>query len=554
MEKSIKDTFSNLVSRYDVANILEIKEASLRYFLYGKKPENMYEEFQIPKRQGGERKIAAPNRELRNIQRKLLAVLTEVYTPKVCAYGFIKAKNIKENADNHIKCSQILNIDLKNYFEQINFGRVRGMFIAKPYSIGTEAATVLAQIVCYKGKLPQGAPTSPIIANMVCAPMDNHFMKLARNEHITYTRYADDITFSSNHKFSKCVVLNDSENVIIGQSIIDILTEDGFEMNEKKIHLRNKGRRQEVTGLIVNKKVNVRREYVREVRAILHNYEQNGAEDAVVEYFKKYKSDEEYKNVQRIMDSENEDSKKAVINLFNSVLKGKINFIKDIRGNDDFVFYKYAEQLNHITGKKMISVEKHDQLMEKIENSVFILQADSGQGSGFLLKDYGLITNYHVTEDDYTYEVFSYLKNKITSLNNDINLVYEDNKIDYACYNFGKSSDNAWKRGDSDILVGKTMYDIELIMISYPDYLPGDLPNIQQIHIVGKRAFFDNDIFLIDGKIIHGASGGIVIDKNGLVMGVVRCGSATQEEAEQTIVQGFIPINTIVDDIKKKSF
>lgn len=289
MEDNVKRKFKQLNSREDVANILEIEDKSLRYFLYCVKPDNMYKNFEINKRNGGTRIISAPNKKLKNIQRKLLQILENVYTPKICAYGFINGKSIYDNASIHLKRRQILNLDLKDYFLQINFGRVRGMLLKKPYELGEEAATVIAQIVCYKGKLPQGAPTSPIIANMICAPMDNHFMKLAKANNMKYTRYADDLTFSTRTEFPTSIVRIENDTVVVGKKILQILKKDGFLLNEEKIYLRSKDKRQEVTGLVVNKKVNVRREYVRELRAILHNYKNMGAEDAIKLYVKRKK-------------------------------------------------------------------------------------------------------------------------------------------------------------------------------------------------------------------------------------------------------------------------
>ena len=101
------------------------------------------------------------------------------------------------NAQRHVKKKYVFNLDLENFFDQVHFGRVRGMLMKPPYGIGAEAALVIAQIACYKGKLPQGAPTSPILTNMVCAPLDTQLIRLAQKYKLHYTRYADDISFSS---------------------------------------------------------------------------------------------------------------------------------------------------------------------------------------------------------------------------------------------------------------------------------------------------------------------------------------------------------------------
>ncbi|WP_312354665.1 reverse transcriptase domain-containing protein, partial [Aminipila sp.] len=194
---ALKEKFLLAKTREDIADLLGIKEKSLRYFLFKKRPENMYHTFEIPKRNGEQRKISAPCQELKQIQKKLANLLSCVYVPKMCAYGFLNDKNIVGNASQHINRNIVLNIDLKDFFTQIHFGRIRGMLMKEPYAIGEEAATTIAQIACLNGVLPQGAPSSPILTNMICAPMDNNLMRLAKKTGCTYTRYADDITFST---------------------------------------------------------------------------------------------------------------------------------------------------------------------------------------------------------------------------------------------------------------------------------------------------------------------------------------------------------------------
>lgn len=544
MDERINEKFYKLVDRYDVADFLEIKEKSLRYFLYAIKPDNMYTDFTIAKRHGGTRLISAPDEKLKQIQRKLAHNLENVYEPKVCAYGFINNKNICGNAKKHQRSNQILNIDLKDYFTQINFGRVRGMFISKPYSIGEEAATVLSQIICYKGKLPQGAPTSPIVANMICAPMDNHFMKLAKEFHMQYTRYADDITFSVKGTFPKEIVyIDDKGNVVLGSKIIDILHKDGFRENNEKIHLRNKNERQEVTGLIVNKIVNVRREYIKEVRAILHNYETKGFDQTVLYYVSKYKNDINVSDMEKALADEK--LRRKIEEWFDNVIKGKINFIKDVRGDSNPIFIKYANQFNQIRKQDIFKLDEYE-FMKKIEHSVFILRNndESVQGTGFILKDIGLVTNYHVTENGDFYNVITYKKDSIGCIGNELNLLKRDKIIDYASYKIYTEFES-WEIGDSDVLkIGD-----KLRMISYPDYTTGDYPNIQNIEITGEKIFMNNLIKTVSGRIVHGSSGGIIINDRNQVVGVINSGPAKIEQTEDTIIQGFIPINAIVKDI-----
>src|SRR5690606_8958560 len=128
-------------------------------------------------------KLSIPTESLKIIQQKLNQVLQLVYKPKLSTHGFVNNRSIVTNADAHIKKKKhryILNVDIKDFFPSINFGRVRGMFMAPPYNQPEHVATVLAQICCSNNELPQGAPTSPIVSNMICAQMDSQLQQLAK--------------------------------------------------------------------------------------------------------------------------------------------------------------------------------------------------------------------------------------------------------------------------------------------------------------------------------------------------------------------------------------
>jgi RNA-directed DNA polymerase len=182
----------------------------------------------------------------------------------------VVGKNIVDNAQRHKKKRWVLNIDLDNFFPSINFGRVRGMFLKKPFYVPESVATLLAQICCYGNNLPQGAPTSPIISNMICAKMDSELQDLAWTCRCFYTRYADDITFSTTLpdfpvQIAKVHSLLDIE---LGKELKGIIESNGFNINPNKTRAFSYKQRQEVTGLTVNKRPNVRRKYIMQVRAI----------------------------------------------------------------------------------------------------------------------------------------------------------------------------------------------------------------------------------------------------------------------------------------------
>lgn len=192
------------------------------------------------------------------------------FTSKI-SHGFEKNRSIVTNAEVHKNKRYVVNLDLLDFFPSINFGRVRSYFIKNNYfEINDDIATILAQLTCYKGTLPQGAPTSPLIANMICNIMDIRILKIAKKYRLDYTRYADDLTFSTNNKY----FLNDYDKFL--EDIKNIIHRSGFELNSKKTRLLFSNSRQEVTGLVVNKKISVPKEYYKNTRAMAHSLYKNG--------------------------------------------------------------------------------------------------------------------------------------------------------------------------------------------------------------------------------------------------------------------------------------
>jgi RNA-directed DNA polymerase len=174
----IKEKFKQLHNLNDVALLLGIAKSHLIYELYIRPDRKKYISFYIPKKSGGNRTIKSPIYPLKKIQSRLNEILQEVYNPRKTVHSFIKNENILRNAKPHVSKKWVLNIDLSEFFPTINFPRVRGLFIGKPYRLNESAATVLAQICCHESTLPQGAPTSPIISNMICSKLDAELYRL----------------------------------------------------------------------------------------------------------------------------------------------------------------------------------------------------------------------------------------------------------------------------------------------------------------------------------------------------------------------------------------
>ncbi len=254
-----------------LSQLLSINKQNLTYLLYKLKPNNCYRQFGIPKRNGGIRIINAPFTNLKVIQKNLASILLEYYETfikdnnliHIISYGYEKKKNIYDNANIHKNKRFILNIDLENFFDQFHFGRVCGFFEKnKFFQLNHTIAIIIANLVCYNGTLPQGAPTSPIITNLMCRSFDRQVLNLAKKYKLHYTRYVDDLTFSTNYKSF------DDEYKIFFAKLHKLCDKYGFPINQNKIKFQKNQSRQIVTGLCVNKKVNTINSYFKSTRAM----------------------------------------------------------------------------------------------------------------------------------------------------------------------------------------------------------------------------------------------------------------------------------------------
>ncbi len=325
--QELRDEFFKLQNRADIAQLLEVTIKQLNFHLYVLSPQKKYKVFSVPKKSGGTRQISAPSSPIKVIQRNLKQVLETIYNPKPSTQGFVVGRSIVSNARLHKKRRFVLNVDLENYFPTIHFGRVRGLFMGNPYCLNDEVATVLAQICCYEGVLPQGAPTSPIISNMICARLDAKLQQLAKEHQCTYSRYADDITFSiSRSRFPTALArLSDIGQVEVGNELSLVIQENGFQVNSKKTRLQEKQQRQEVTGLTVNRYPNVQRRFIKKVRGMLYAWEKYGLDSTSQRYYEIH-AGHKYSDPTKYRPS------------FQKVVLGKIKFVGMVKGKNSNVY------------------------------------------------------------------------------------------------------------------------------------------------------------------------------------------------------------------------
>lgn len=314
---------------HDAAAFFGVSAGRLTYALYRAPEDQRYRGFEIPKRTGGMRQIHAPIGLIREMQAKLAPILQQTYVAHPGAHGFIKERSILSNAQQHVGQRQVLNVDLEDFFPSVNFGRVRGIFMAPPFKLGPAAASVFAQLCTHKNGLPQGAPTSPPLSNFAAVQLDRALARLARENGVRYSRYADDITFSTNHStFPPALAVSAQAEggvgVRAGEALERATIASGFAINHKKVRLQKRDQRQSVTGLNVNDKANVSRKRIRRIRAMLHAWEKFGLEAAAREHFLRHRGALQLPN--------NYDR------AYRNSLYGQLAFVKMVRGADDPVF------------------------------------------------------------------------------------------------------------------------------------------------------------------------------------------------------------------------
>lgn len=234
-----------------------------------------YSEFSIPKKSGGRRWIEDPVPALKKVQRKLNDYLQGVYYlhRTDSAYGFVtnpvddpSPRHILSNAQVHMGCEWLLNIDVKDFFHCITEERVLQLFTTEPFRYAKGLGQLLSQLCSHKGRLPMGAPTSPILSNLVCIDLDHELEQYAQSQQLKYTRYADDISFSGKVEINKTHL----------QEIENSLAQNAFHLNINKIrHFKPTDEDKEVTGLIVRKdRIDLPADYLEQLGQAINHLDQ----------------------------------------------------------------------------------------------------------------------------------------------------------------------------------------------------------------------------------------------------------------------------------------
>ena len=319
---ALKNEILSVEDFYDLQLFLKVDGRKLEDLI--NRP--LYYTFEIPKKKEGTRKIQSPSADLLAIQKHLNHYFQAIYLlekPKE-VHGFINKPDgyeywhsIVSNAKPHVNKKHLLNMDLKDFFPSISAKTIRQILVKQIGINDSQMADVLALLCTYQKSLPIGAPTSPVLSNFACLEMDKDLANFCRSHNINYTRYADDLTFSCNDYLTETII----------QDLRIIIGKHEFTINEKKFRLLSSKSKQTVTGIIVNKKVNVDRTYIRNIRAVLHHIETIGLEEAAKKHYKVVTADQFLQ-------------KKLLFKV-----KGQVDFIGQVRGKEDGIYMKLIDKL-----------------------------------------------------------------------------------------------------------------------------------------------------------------------------------------------------------------
>lgn len=468
----------------------------------------MYQHFSIAKGPKKVRMISAPDERLKFLQRKLADKLTELYRPRNPVHGFVAERSIKTNALSHLRRRFVVNIDLKDFFPTISQKRVEGMLSS--LGIDTRVAEIIGRICCNDGHLPQGAPSSPMLSNMICFRLDKNLLGIAKEARCIYTRYADDITFSSHQPPTKLFEATVPpagrfSPHLFSPKLRDVFHHNGFAINPDKAHYADRHSRRMVTGLKVNELLNVDRRYVRNIRAALHSIEKVGIEDAEKKYQEKYGGSSSLA----------------------AHLQGKISFLTHVKGQSDPVVRGIALRFNKCFPLRPIKVtptpdEIRDRAVWVVEHTeIPEVEHAELQGTAFFLKDVGLVTAAHCVEgviDDVEVEVFhpskhaNRFKATVRKRDDHRDLAILDHQIPATEYFELDPISHAIATGDTMKAVG------------YPGWAAGDPLNIRSGDVSALTVKSKVELIEVAQKLPQGMSGGPLLDANDAVAGIIHKG------------------------------
>jgi len=456
-----------------------------------------------------------PNSRLKYIQTVLLMLLVNKYKPRKIAHGYIKGKSVITNAAAHKGRKYMLSIDISNFFGSITKKRVRGLFL----SLGLEqdVAEFISAVTTLRDALPQGAPTSPLISNMISYRLDIALMDYAKTKGVRVTRYADDITFSSFRPIDNLFIgrLPNPGAVELSEldpALISLFSRNGFKLNEKKCWYMGVKSRKNVTGLVINEFPNVNRKYIRNIRALLHSIDTKGYLLANNQFSSLRKPNSNPPNP----------------NLLKYSLHGKINWVGQVKGRGDNVYRNYALRYNAIFPDHSLKIAPSEE--DRINNGVWVIDRwdePQTQGTAFFLEGVGLVTAYHVVKE---LSVFDELDIYLPLGKSKKFKAYKTNRF---CEHkdLVVLSHNIPKADFLEFVLAKSVIKRESIsVIGFPNHDAGEDTSIREGKIQNISTISAVKRIEVSAEIYEGMSGGPIINNEGKVVGVCYKGKPNSDK------------------------
>lgn len=231
------------------------------------------------------RSVWRPYKELKDVQRQINQLISTRFQPHPIAHAYARGRGIVTNARKHVGKEWLFHVDLVNFFGSIKEERVVEALRNELSEMGVDDIRAIANLCCHQGSLPQGAPSSPVLSNLVCLALDRQLQTLASELGLIVTRYSDDICFSSASDFLPCELATvegrgAAQRITLGEPLNCLFKAAEFAVNFRKVRFQRRTERQQVTGLIVNDGINVPRECYRKVRGALRLWERYGLHEA----------------------------------------------------------------------------------------------------------------------------------------------------------------------------------------------------------------------------------------------------------------------------------
>ena len=464
-----------------------------------------YAEIAIPKRRGGTRTLLVPERRLKFLQRKNHLLLSQLYSPRAPVHGFVAHRGAITNANAHQSRPYLLNIDLRNYFGTISRRRVLGML--QRMGLKEEVALAVCSICVTRNQLPQGAPTSPILSNLIAYSLDRDLMRFAKEHRLRYTRYADDISLSSYAPpaslFEQGVPPSGKMAVEqLSASLRSAFSSNGFEIAPEKIWFAGPKSRKEVTGLIVNEFTNLKRTFVRDLRAALHKVETMGGVAAEKDYQARYKTTASLEQV----------------------LRGRLEWIAQVRGRSFSAYRTLAKRFNQQFPTSVIPILPTS--AEIAERAVWVIEFFAGtvceQGTAFFLEGVGLVTAGHV------------LENLPAGESAELYRPSDPGKKFKATPSSRRCPDRDLAILDHDIPIGDHLSlpvatspehrDDDIVALGFPNYGPGDQLGKRRGHIIGSATKHGVKLIEVSAMLPGGISGGPSVNDRYQVIAIAQKG------------------------------